>query len=553
MQSRSVLSFGLVALLAVGCASDPISLGGSGTLSDAAQDDAAANRSPEDGAEAADAIAPTDAQAGQDGQDGQAPAEIAAAKADADSKSSDHCSGAKQGDGTYCANSFAPIPSDAADFANVLFTCAGGVTLKYVTCAAGCKAISPGKDSCGIAIPVCGDGQCQSGETCSQCAKDCGACAPVCGDGQCNNGETCGSCAKDCGACPPVCGDGKCEAGETCSACEKDCGACPPSCGDGACNGDEKCTTCAKDCGACPVADPCVGATSGNGAYCSDSLKPVSPQAETLYICKDKKTSSAQKCAYGCFIAPSGVPDYCKPPPSGNPGKGKGVWVWMFNTTAESPAAVATEMQKLGMGFILIKSGQDTDTYDSNFNADVVKEFTSRGIDVYGWPYVKPGDNDAKATAIAKSAKIPGVKGIILDVEGEYVKHDVDALELCDKIRQKAPGVFLGYTSYGWVMYHTDFPYEAFDQACGDAFLPQTYWDLWSTGPEGGYQKAIDGVQKLKLKAPVWAAQDNYNGATVADMDKFFAVAGPHASLWRWPNPKDSAIHAKMVQVKWSN
>jgi hypothetical protein len=49
---------------------------------------------------------------------------------------------------------------------------------------------------------VCGDGTCQSDETCGSCAADCGAC-PACGDGACNGSEDCTSCAGDCGVCPP--------------------------------------------------------------------------------------------------------------------------------------------------------------------------------------------------------------------------------------------------------------------------------------------------------------------------------------------------------------
>ncbi|HVJ16480.1 MAG TPA: discoidin domain-containing protein, partial [Polyangiaceae bacterium] len=51
------------------------------------------------------------------------------------------------------------------------------------------------------AAPLCGNNNCEGGETCDTCAGDCGACAPVCGNGQCQSGETCTSCPADCGAC----------------------------------------------------------------------------------------------------------------------------------------------------------------------------------------------------------------------------------------------------------------------------------------------------------------------------------------------------------------
>ncbi len=415
----------------------------------------------------------------------------------------DHCSGATAGDGTYCAASFSPIPPDASSLDHVLFTCQNNKIAKWVTCDAGCTAVSPGKDTC----------------------------APVssCGDGTCNGAETCKTCAKDCGACPPACGDGTC-------------------------NGAESCTTCPKDCGTCPDADPCAGAFAGDGIYCGASLKPASPLPDTLYTCKAKKTVSSAACAYGCLVAPTGTADACKPKPSVGGPPGKGVWVWMFDTSAPSAQQVAIDAQTLGIGFVLIKSGQDLSSYDTNFNAAVVNEFTSRGIEVYGWPYVKPGNNLAKAAVIAKAAKIPGVSGIILDVEVEFVKHDVDAIELCDEIRKQAPGVFLGYTSFGWISYHLDFPFEAFDQACGDAFLPQTYWDLWSsTTPAKSWATAVKDATNLGLKAPMWGAQDNEMDPSAADLNAFFAVAGPRASLWRWPASDSDPQFKKMQQLNWKN
>jgi len=64
----------------------------------------------------------------------------------------------------------------------------------------------------------------------------------VCGDAQCNFGETCGTCPEDCCPQPSApCGDGVCEDGlESCSSCAFDCCA-AGSCGDGTINGGEEC------------------------------------------------------------------------------------------------------------------------------------------------------------------------------------------------------------------------------------------------------------------------------------------------------------------------
>lgn len=83
---------------------------------------------------------------------------------------------------------------------------------------------------------ICGDGVCESGESCT---ADC----TTCGDGLCSPGEVC---SIDCGG---FCGDGICELGESCGL---DCGF--GFCGDGICDvGEQDC----PDCGQCSP-PPCI-------------------------------------------------------------------------------------------------------------------------------------------------------------------------------------------------------------------------------------------------------------------------------------------------------
>lgn len=169
------------------------------------------------------------------------------------------------------------------------------------------------------AATLCGDSNCDAGETCGNCKKDCGECTggSACGDKTCGVGEDCANCPGDCGTCDPGCtasatGDPGCS-GCTCEACVcanddycctnswdsscasecAGCGAkCPSvskcgddncdfntedefscpndcyyaSCGDGICDvsGGETCTSCAQDCGMCSVGTGSVGGC-GNG------------------------------------------------------------------------------------------------------------------------------------------------------------------------------------------------------------------------------------------------------------------------------------------------
>ena len=170
----------------------------------------------------------------------------------------------------------------------------------------------------------CGDGTCESGETCQTCGADCvGGTAAQCGNGVCEagDGEDCVSCPADCrgkqsgkpsdrfccgdgdgqGALPCsdavcngggfqcsaaasgsyCCGDGACAPAEE-SACPLDCGA-PPTCGDGICNGSETLCTCG-DCGTPPGAE----------LSCSDGLDD---DCDGLVDCADGDCADTSTCA----------------------------------------------------------------------------------------------------------------------------------------------------------------------------------------------------------------------------------------------------------------
>jgi len=307
--------------------------------------------------------------------------------------------------------------------------------------------------------------------------------------------------------------------------------------------------------GGAPSVDPCEYASLGDGHYCGSALAHGADPS-TLFDCQGGATATSELCAFGCTAKGPGAPDSCAPDPSTIP-VGKGVWIWTFGSSAPPASEVAATAKSLGVGFVLIKSGEDLSTYGSNFNASIVDSFTSQGIWVFAWNYVRPGDVQAKADAIAAQANIAGVKGMVLDVEVEWegTSSEADAVALCDDIRALAPGKLLGFSSFGWIAYHPGFPWVEFDQHCSDMHLPQTYWDAWTgVSPTAGYMKAIDGAQGLGLTAPIWAAQDNYEGTpTSAELNEFFAAAGPFSSLWRWPNPGDTALAQQMTELDWAN
>jgi hypothetical protein len=132
---------------------------------------------------------------------------------------------------------------------------------------------------------------------------------------------------------------------------------------------------------------------------------------------------------------------------------------------------------------------------------------------------------------------------------------------LCDGIRAQVPGIWLGYTSFGWVGYHTAFPYTAFDTYCGDSAWPQVYSSDRGVSWNGasGLSQAISMYKAAGLKAPMWPIQSNddiYNTSsspTTADLNGFFTQAGPYSSLWEFPAAGLTTKLNQLSALDWKN
>src|SRR3989344_1515019 len=186
------------------------------------------------------------------------------------------------------------------------------------------ESCSSCSSDCGVCAPLCGNGKCEANESCSSCSLDCGACAPLCGNRICEFSESCSSCSVDCGPCPLICGNGKCEGNETCSTCSNDCGSCPPVCGNGKCESNETCKTCSADCGTC---NTCVdsdgeniyvkGVVTYNGYHYTDACSSESSVNEQIcrlwsdgsYVLGNKVFSCPYGCQSGACLSSS--PVYC--------------------------------------------------------------------------------------------------------------------------------------------------------------------------------------------------------------------------------------------------
>ena len=137
----------------------------------------------------------------------------------------------------------------------------------------------------------CGDDECDDWEDCKTCPEDCGMCLD-CPNGLCEDLEDCTSCPEDCGPCTE-CGDDKCEEGEDCHTCPDDCGECESVCPNELCEEGENCSNCPDDCGECPEC--------GNGQCEAGETPDNCPDDCTNDNCGDGECDKAGGECKSCF------------------------------------------------------------------------------------------------------------------------------------------------------------------------------------------------------------------------------------------------------------
>lgn len=144
-----------------------------------------------------------------------------------------------------------------------------------------------------------------------------------------------------------------------------------------------------------------------------------------------------------------------------------------------------------------------------------------------------------------------GVTGLVVDAEAEFNDKPADATKLCRLLRAKLGTRPLVYTSFGWISVQKHFPFKAFDQGCGDAFLPQVYYDFgWPGGALPSLERMRKDVAALGIKAPIWPVQSNERNASVADLGAFFEAAGPDASIFFF-HPEDTDQTRRFARLAW--
>lgn len=155
----------------------------------------------------------------------------------------------------------------------------------------------------------------------------------------------------------------------------------------------------------------------------------------------------------------------------------------MANCEGGNPEAIAAKAVAAGLSHVLLKIA-DT-RYPFGFdrqNRDLVKPVVAalhnRGVQAWGWHYVKGDDPTGEAKVAVERSRALNLDGYCIDAEGEYKSAGkvAAARAYMTDLRAGLPNMLIALSSYRYPSYHRELPWAAFLEKC-DLNMPQVYWE----------------------------------------------------------------------------
>jgi hypothetical protein len=162
--------------------------------------------------------------------------------------------------------------------------------------------------------------------------------------------------------------------------------------------------------------------------------------------------------------------------------QGKGYFIWKIRSCENGNSnAIAKLAQEAQLSHVLIKIADTVYSYNVDDGIDrvpsLVQALKERGIQVYGWHYVKGENPTAEANKAIERVRQLHLDGYVIDAEAEYKepgKGDA-ARRFMGLVRKGLPNTPIALSSYRYPSYHPQLPWREFLEKC-DLNMPQVYW-----------------------------------------------------------------------------
>ena len=230
--------------------------------------------------------------------------------------------------------------------------------------------------------------------------------------------------------------------------------------------------------------------------------------------------------------------------------RGKGFYIWKIPyCEGGNPQAIAARAVNAGLSHVLIKIA---DGASWPYNVDLKRDLDlippvrdalkERGVEVWGWHYVR-GDNPLNEAYLGiKRMRELHLDGYVVDAEAEYKAKGraLAAGRFMREIRRALPRTPIALSSYRYPRTHPDFPFDAFLEYC-DYTMPQVYFEQ-AHNPEEQLERTVNQYMVLRNPRPVIPTAPAYARGewrpTPHEIKRFFhkcrEMGLTAANAWSW-------------------
>ncbi|NET15302.1 MAG: hypothetical protein F6K08_21940 [Okeania sp. SIO1H6] len=221
-----------------------------------------------------------------------------------------------------------------------------------------------------------------------------------------------------------------------------------------------------------------------------------------------------------------------------------GAWIWVLS---KQNSDYLDQLKQVNCQRVYLKvfDGRSRSMFwKDQCTPEIINQFNTQGIEVYGWGYHYGTSEDIKEQIDAvRQAMDCGLNGYVLDLEKEVedVRTHYDVKVLLQALRPYIEEETLGYTSFGDPRYHPNVPWGLLDDLC-DFAMPQMYFEKWTSNPDN-YEDRVNGAfkahEELGLKKPIfpiWGSESDTKNPATATVLQDYLNRYPGSSIWRLPN-----------------